>query len=327
MRQGCSVVESLLDDRRVIAELADPVRAGSITYVIGCGSSYWVGTIAAHLLREAGQLAVPVRASEFVLSSYPKIADSTVVGFSQSGETSETVQALEAAGEAGAATVAVSNTAGSTLDELADNSYVTPAGTEEAILATKSVDAAVAAAHELARAAGDGNESRSVDPEACRRAFDVDVDEAGQLLADAEAAYAVGTGLGYGLAGEAATKLGEGPRLHATPLPALELRHGPMANVDGTPVVLVDLGTTGPHTVRDLLADLATAGARTIVVHATDRAYDADETVPVPATPPATGATLKVLQRLTLATAAARGVSADDPPALSKYVETSDLRQ
>ncbi len=290
----------------------------------GCGSSYWTGEIGAAVLRGVGVDATAVRASEFLSGLWPT-AGATVVGYSQSGETTETVAALRRAAEGGARTVAVTNDPDSTLATESDATAAIGAGREEAILATKSVDGALAVTY--AMAAGIGAESP--DPEAvadaCRGALDVDPGPAVDALADAESAYVLGQGSGYGVAGEAATKVVEGGLVHASALPSLEITHGPLANVADLPVVTFVRAEEDHEGYRALLEQLVAADARPFVVTDGETSFPAAEAVVRLPRAPTVLPLVKAAQRLAVAVGLAKELDPDSPPALSKHVEWTHL--
>jgi len=147
MDEGCTAIRETFATRDRVASAADRLADADRIYAVGCGSSYWTATVAAAWFRERGRDAISVPASEFALSPYPVDAGTAVLAYSQPGETTETVGAVEGID---ADVVAVTNTAGSTLDGLADRSVVTPAGEEHAVLASESVDTALAVSWLLA---------------------------------------------------------------------------------------------------------------------------------------------------------------------------------
>lgn len=326
LEAGCTVIADTVARTAELRSLGDYLSGADRLYFLGCGSSYWVGEIGAAAFRSAGVDARAVASSEFLFSSYPVSETTAVVGLSQSGQTTETVRALERVERRGGMTAAVTNTAGSTLDRTAEASVVTPAGEERAVLATKSVDAAVAATTSLTDGVGASGsyEAREGVVDACRAMLETDVTPGVELLRGAERAYALGTDRSYGLAGECATKLGEGGLIGTTPLPALEVTHGPISNAAGVPVLLFALDTDLVAVYEDLLVELDDAGAETLVVHPPSVEYVADVSVEVP-TGESVLPALKYVQRLTLAVALDRGLDPDNPPELSKYVSWDSL--
>lgn len=323
LEEGCAAIERTLDAADDLDALRSAIERADRIYLTSCGSSHWAGVTAAKLLSRAGHDARATYASEFAFGDPPVDEDTLVVGLSQSGETTETVHAVRRASDRGAETGTVTNTADSTLDAVADHSFVTPAGEERAVLATKSVDAALTAAYLLA---GTAPETLRAAAESCRAVLDVPLVDGVASLSTTNRAYALGVGPAYGLAGEAATKFGEGPLVQTTPLPATEINHGPIANTRGTPVFLFATNPTAAHVYDGVVDDLSAAGARPVVVHHGDVDVDA----PVPAVElPGDGETvlpaLKYVQRVAVAAAVERDVDPDSPPSLSKHVERSDL--
>ncbi|WP_136687520.1 SIS domain-containing protein [Halorhabdus amylolytica] len=325
MRKGCDAIEATLEDRATLSVIADAISPASTYYFLGCGSSYWVGTVAARLFRAQDADASAVSAPEFYFGEYPIDGDTVVVASSQSGETTETLRAFEAAADAGARTVAVTNTAGSTLTAVADHTYVTPAGVEESVLATKSVDTAVTAAYVLGRELGDDAAQPDWTPETCRAVADRSYSDAVRTFRDAKHTYTLGTGVDYGLAGEAARKFGEGPLLHSTPMPAMEISHGPLANVEGDPVLLVVSDPSIAQHYEPLIGELREAGARVVAIQPDGLSLPCDASVDVPGGDPQFLFTLKAIQRLTLKLATDRGIDPDNPPSLSKHIERDEL--
>ena len=319
IRAGCTAIDETLRVRDELEPVRDAVADADRLYLAGCGSSYWAAVIAGYRFREADVDATAVHASDFLFADYLVGESTAVVGYSQSGETEETVRALDAAATAGATTVAMTNTAGSRLDERASRSFVTPAGEQEALFATKTVDAAVAASYPLAGLVDGRDGDLAAAGRRCRAALDIDLSPAVETLRDAECAYALGTGIEYGLAGETATKLGEAAVLHATPQPALEVAHGHVVNVDGDPVVLLATRTDAGGAHANVLSLLRDAGAETVVIHGPEAEYPADVAVELPASSRTVLPGLTVVQRLAREVALARGHDPDFPPGLSDY--------
>lgn len=321
LTEGCDAIGATLRMDDELGSVAEAVADADRVYLLGCGSSYWAAMMAGYRLRVAGVDATAVHAAEFLLSPHPVDADAAVFGFSQSGETEETVRALTAAAEAGATAIAVTNTPDSRLDRCAAQSFRTPAGEQEALLATKTVDAAVAMAYGVERLL-DGDAAER-DPEStverCRATLDVDLAAAVGVLEDADCTYALGTGTEFGLAGEAATKLGEAALLHTTPQPALEIAHGHVANVDGDAVVLLATDPPEGRAYANLLSLLDDAGARTIAVCSPDTTFTADVVVELPIAPGTVLPPLKLVQRLARRVSLERGYDPDEPPGLPEY--------
>lgn len=322
IREGPAVVEAVWDDQGALSDIGSELAAADRLYFLGCGSSYWTGEIIAASFRARGVDARTVQSSEFLFTNHRTGRDTIAVGLSQSGETTETVRALEHADEQGASTVALTNSAESSLATVADRRYITPAGTEHAVLATKSVNATVAAGALLVN--GDNSLALKNTVEGMQTALQRDVTAAADLFDDANRAYTVGSRVRFGLAGEAATKLGEGPLVQTTPLPGLEITHGPISNAAGVPVVLFTPVPSESKVFEKLLTELDDAGAQTLVVGPGADDFEAHATIPLPNTGTVLPS-LTVLQRLTLNLSKRRGLNPDSPPQLSKHVEWEQL--
>lgn len=325
IRDGCAAIAATFEDRRTLRGIANAVTPSSKWYFLGCGSSYWVASAAATSFRGIGCDSTAVTGSAFYFDEYPVDEATAVVAYSQSGETTETVRAMEAAAAEGARTIAITNSAGSTLARTAEQSYVTPSGTEQSVLATKSVDAAMVASLLLAGAVGEEATEITWSADTCRTIADRDLQEAVETFRDACRTYTLGTGIDYALAGEAARKFGEGPLIHSTPMPAMEISHGPLANVSGDPVLLVVSDPAMIDHYESLLEELRDAGAHVVAIHPEGTALAADASITVPAGTPQFLYTLKAIQRLTFVLARDRDIDPDQPPAISKHVERSDL--
>ena len=197
--------------------------------------------------------------------------DGALIAVTQSGATGSVLRLLERAGEEGIFRVVVTNEAESPAVRRADLAYVTRAGTETAIPATKSFTAALLALRWLGRewtAAAGGDASRADEdreiPSLLRRAIGhaPRIEHFVRGLAADRTWFFLGCGPLLPLAAEGALKMMETAVVPAIALRTEELVHGPFALVDGeTPVVLLaEPGGVSPGEARALAA-LAEAGA------------------------------------------------------------------
>ena len=289
-------------------------------FLTGCGSSYKVSIMVSSEMKDSGLEAEAIEASEIIFSSQNIDEDSLVIGFSQSGETSETAKALEKANELGAETLGVLNTEGSTIEDTADESIFTPAGKEDSVLATKSVDSALRAGLIL-RDIFAGEETEKI---SLGESLDTDISEIIRVLKDMEKAYCLGIGSFKGLAGEAATKLGEGPLIHANYMSSLEFSHGPKSHAKNLPVIVFALQPELESTYREFLQELGDSGAETIVFSPESIDYSEESDIEISVSEGLFPA-LKTVQRLATETAVEKGLDPDNPPNLSKHVEKENL--
>jgi len=236
-------------ERRVSLELALDRASVDRIHLVGCGTSYHAALYGAQLLRGQG---IPAQA--FLANEYHETClageSPLVIGVTQSGETADTLGALRTAQTAGAETLAVTNTVGSSAARECDHALFVRAGPEIGVAATKTFASQQTALHLLALWLGGGD----VDPDrvAALRAIPeqvqsiLDDDSAREVaaeLADSAAYFFIGRGTQYPVALEGALKLKEISYEHAEGFAAGELKHGPLALVtEETPIIALVTG-------------------------------------------------------------------------------------
>jgi glucosamine--fructose-6-phosphate aminotransferase (isomerizing) len=253
------------------------------------------------------------------------------VALSQSGRTDEIVETLAWAGDCGARTLAITNGAGSPVAQAAEVAFVTQAGAERAVPATKTFTTQLAALAVLAIGLGadlDADLLRLV-PDAIEAllAGQLDLDPIVAELADVQGVVVSGRGLAYSAALELALKLKEACYLHAMGLSYADLLHGPIAVVDArTPAIVLaaDAGPTLDGTV-DLALRVAGAGARAYAIGGGPRlAAASSRALPGPVLPEwlAPMGLIVPGQLLTEVLARRLGLDPDRPRGLNKITQT-----
>jgi glucosamine--fructose-6-phosphate aminotransferase (isomerizing) len=308
-------------------EMAAQVRASPWVTLIGCGTSYHAGLVAKYLLE--AHAGIPVRVemgSEFKYFSPP--IKGLVMGITQSGETADTLTALQKAKSHNCPTAAVTNVVGSSVTRLADHTLYTRAGPEIGVAATKSFTAQLAVFLQLASRLSDGALDGAIGTAhlAIGDALRTDLDAAISLCTGAKDIFFVGRGPFYPVALEGALKMKEISYIHAEGYPAGELKHGPFALLTPeTPVVAIAL--PGP-TYAAMISNIKEMKARHAPVIGIGAAGDqglaevVDVFIPVPEGPEAVHlltATV-ILQRLAYHTADALSRDIDRPRNLAKSV-------
>jgi glutamine---fructose-6-phosphate transaminase (isomerizing) len=281
----------------------------------------------------AGRLAT--LASPSIATAYRSRVDLSgvlAVGLSQSGKTEEIVETMAWASDCGAATLAITNGAASPLAETADVAFVTQAGTERAVPATKTFTTQLAALAVLAIGLG-----ADLDPGELRQAPDEieallagpgDLDPIVTELAGDHGVVVSGRGLAYAAALELALKLKEACYLHAMGLSYADLLHGPIAVVDArTPAILLaaDSGPTLRGTV-ELASRVTGAGARAYGIGGGDLlAAACTRALPGPRLPEWLAPLGLIVpgQLLTEALSRRLGLDPDHPRGLSKVTQTA----
>ncbi len=310
-------------------------------FITACGTAYHAGLVGKTLIERIARVPVEVMvASEFRYADPLVGADDVVLAISQSGETADTLAAMEEGRQKGALLWSIVNAIGSQAMRIADGYISMQVGPEIGVASTKAYTAPLVDLYMLAVLLGD---LRGTLPEAERRRLVADLrlvpDLVGQVLAREDEVVAVaktlkdvrnclyvGRGINMATAYEGALKLKEISYIHAEGYPAGEMKHGPIALLDEeTPVIA--LATRDPW-YEKMVSQVEQAKARGAPVIAV--ATEGDELIPpvadavlwVPPTPWLLSPVVTVvpLQMLAYHIAAMRGLDVDQPRNLAKSV-------
>jgi glucosamine--fructose-6-phosphate aminotransferase (isomerizing) len=306
-------VASLLEDRRQVLFVARGTSDNAAIY-----GRYLLETHAGVL----GGLVSPSVATHY--RARLDLSDAVVVAVSQSGATSEIVETQEWARSCGAATVAVTNVAGSPLASAADVALVTQAGPEVAVPATKTYMAQLVAMTVLAS----DLDLSPVPPVVSDLLASRDgVSEAVAVLRDADYAVVTGRGLMMGTALETALKLEETCLRPVRGYSYADLRHGPISVVTSGMAAVLVAAADGPMVapMTELARDLTSRGA-TVVGIGGDAVFADACSVPVrgPALPETLAPLGAIVPAQLVVEALARdlGLDPDAPRGLAKVTST-----
>ncbi|KTC91633.1 glutamine--fructose-6-phosphate transaminase (isomerizing) [Fluoribacter dumoffii] len=219
-------------------------------HIVACGTSYHAGMIAKYWLESLAGLPTQVEiASEYRYRDVVVPKDTLFITVSQSGETADTLAALQKAKSLGyLATLALCNVATSTLVREADCVFLTRAGVEIGVASTKAFTTQLVAFLMLSAALCHDERAKEVLkqlqelPACSERALQMneEIEELASLFVNKAHALFLGRGVQYPVALEGALKLKEISYIHAEAYPSGELKHGPLALVDeNMPVVAV----------------------------------------------------------------------------------------
>ena len=310
--------------------------------IVACGTSYHAGLLGKYAIERLARIPVEVAVASEYRYADPIVDEKTlVVAISQSGETTDTLAAVEAAQDFGGRVLAVTNTQGSLITREADAVLLTKAGPEICVASTKTFLAQVAAldllALELARTRDTvperellklGRDLRRA-PEKVEETLGLlegRVEEAAHVFEGARCALFLGRGPSYPVALEGALKLKEISYLPAEGYPAGEMKHGPIALVDeNCPVVAVlGEGLVREKTLSNVEETLARGAHVLTIAREDDKAARRISRVvlPIPDAPEMLDAlVLSVpLQLLAYRVAKNRGLDVDKPRNLAKSV-------
>ncbi|MBT8507880.1 glutamine--fructose-6-phosphate aminotransferase [Methanomicrobiaceae archaeon CYW5] len=222
-----------------IEEMQTVLKGARGMTVVASGTSYHAGMIFRYLMEEFSELPVRTEiASEF---RYVRPSpDEVVLVISQSGETADALAALRRAKFHRCRTVALTNTLGSSITREADHVFYTAAGPEISVAATKSFIAQLAALMKIVSLSQGAQCSLLLADvkQAIEAVLQLDVTKATDACAGASTLIAIGRGVFYPVALEAALKMKEISYIHAEGYAGGELKHGPFALLsEETPVV------------------------------------------------------------------------------------------
>jgi glucosamine--fructose-6-phosphate aminotransferase (isomerizing) len=306
--------------------------------ILGCGSAHIAGTLGAHLLETLTRLPAHAEpASEFRYRNPVIEQDTLYIAVSQSGETFDTLAAVQEIKRRGGRVLGIVNVVGSTIARECGRGVYLHAGPEISVVATKTFTCTLVAFALLAIHIGrirDLSPARGGRLLAALAALPAQIDGiiareaelaslAGRLLA-CEHAYFVGRSAGYAVAMEGALKLKEVSYLHAEAYPASELKHGPLALISPqTPTIVVmprdELFGKNISTVEEIRAR---RGPVLAVTHPGELPAAVDGAFAVPASEPELDPILLTipLQLLAYHVALLKGRDIDQPRNLAKSV-------
>ncbi|MBN9106579.1 MAG: glutamine--fructose-6-phosphate transaminase (isomerizing) [Propionibacteriaceae bacterium] len=264
---------------------ASELRSIDKIIVVACGSAYYAGLVAKYAIEHWTRIACEVEiASEFRYRD-PIIDGSTlVVTISQSGETADTLMAIRHAREQRAKVIAICNTNGATIPRESDAVIYTHAGPEIGVASTKGFLTQVAACYllglYLAQVRGTmfDDEIHAVmtelaaTPPLIQQVLDGlgPIKELAARFVGTKSVLFLGRHVGYPVALEGALKLKEIAYLHAEGFPAGELKHGPIALVEGGVPIFVVVPPQGRDQLHDKVVsniqEVRARGALTIVL-------------------------------------------------------------
>ncbi len=309
--------------------------------IVACGTSWHAGLVGKFLLEEVARVPVEVDySSEFRYRRSLVGPRTLVVGISQSGETADTVAALTDAKRAGAPTVGVVNVPGSAIARLVDGVLATHAGPEIGVASTKAFTTQLVALALLAFYAREARGLGSLEPGdpflsglahlpvalGQALALEPKIEKLSRSLAHSRDVLFLGRGAHYPVALEGALKLKEISYIHAEGYPAGEMKHGPIALIDGElPVVALAPKDFLYDKVASNLREVKAREGRLIAFVSPgdeDVATFADELLEVPLVHPALQPVVSVvpLQLLAYHVARRRGCDVDQPRNLAKSV-------
>ncbi|MCC6261383.1 MAG: glutamine--fructose-6-phosphate transaminase (isomerizing) [Anaerolineales bacterium] len=327
-----------LPELKLTPELAKRIQR---IYITACGTAAYAGMVGKYLIEKIARIPVEVViASEFRYSD-PIVDENTVVmAISQSGETADTLAAMEEGRKKGAIIWSIVNAIGSQAMRVSDGTIAMQTGPEIGVASTKAFTAPLVDQYMLAILLADlrgtlDEKTRKqlvadlrLIPDLAGRALDKEseIEKVAYQLKDIAGCLYLGRGINMPIAYEGALKLKEISYIHAEGYPAGEMKHGPIALIDEEMPVLC-LAPQDPWHEK-MISQIQQAKARGGMVIAVATEGDelvanmADHILWIPKTPWMLSPIISVLplQLLAYHIAAIRGLDVDQPRNLAKSV-------
>ncbi|MBK7761924.1 MAG: glutamine--fructose-6-phosphate transaminase (isomerizing) [Bacteroidetes bacterium] len=324
-----------------ITEYLPRINNAKRIIITACGTSWHSGLIAEYLIEELARVPVEVEyASEFRYRNPIVTEKDVVIAISQSGETADTLSAIQIAKDRQALIYGICNVIGSSIARASHAGSYTHAGPEIGVASTKAFTAQVTIltllALQLAQAKGTISQSRLRQilyeleqiPSKVAEALKTNdkVKEIAAKYKDAHNFLYLGRGLSFPIALEGALKLKEISYIHAEGYPAAEMKHGPIALIDeNMPVVFIATNMSAYEKIVSNIQEVKARKGKVIaIVNSGDSQIKAlaDEVIELPETDELLSPLVSIvpLQLLSYHIALMRGCNVDQPRNLAKSV-------
>lgn len=317
------------------------LKEASRILIIACGTSWHAGLVAEYIIEELCRIPVEVEyASEFRYRNPIINKGDIIIAVSQSGETADTLVAIEKAKEQGAIIFGILNVVGSSIARASHAGAYTHAGPEIGVASTKAFTAQLVVLTMVALKLA--HERGSIDPKRYLHLLNElqqipdkisivlqqndHIRELAEKYKDAGDFLYLGRGYNFPIALEGALKLKEISYIHAEGYPAAEMKHGPIALVDEKlPVVFVATKDSYHEKIVSNIQEIKARKGKVIaVISEGDETIEgmADDTIKVPEADEIVAPLLSVipLQLLSYHIGMAKGLDVDKPRNLAKSV-------
>ncbi|MCK9612611.1 MAG: glutamine--fructose-6-phosphate transaminase (isomerizing) [Bacteroidales bacterium] len=324
-----------------IIDYIEKITKANRIIIVACGTSWHAGLVGEYLFEDLARVPVEVEyASEFRYRNPVIYENDVVIAISQSGETADTLAAIELAKSKGATIIGICNVVGSSIPRATHAGSYTHAGPEIGVASTKAFTAQVTILTLMALMIADRKGSISKSrfyqiinqleqiPEKIEKTLKVneDIVSLSKIFKDARNFLYLGRGYNFPVALEGALKLKEISYIHAEGYPAAEMKHGPIALIDEKmPVVVI---ATQQSVYEKIISNIEEVKARKGIIIAIVTEGDktvqkiADYIIEVPETDEILVPLLATipLQLLSYHIAVMRGCNIDQPRNLAKSV-------
>ena len=330
MEQKETLARAINSDPELIQKATKMIQNAYGTMLVGCGTAGKVAMIGEYLFANVAKKHVNVKfGSEFKSARHFLTDRSLVIAISQSGETADTLEALEIAKAKGAKIISIVNVETSTMARMSDLVIPLKAGPEKAVASTKATTSQIAILTLLAYAvAGKADEGKQLLIEAegklndlLNPRYECHIEDVAEKIKDAQDIMIIGRDMNFPIALESAIKLQEVSYIHAEGFAGGELKHGPIALIsEGTPCIVIAPNDEYKNEILSNAMELKARGALLIGI-STENAEIFDIWIKVPSVGNASPILdLIPIQILAYKLAVARQTDPDMPRNLAKSV-------
>src|ERR1700754_1816902 len=265
-----------------IQQNMDKLTRANRIVMVGCGTSWHAGLVAEYVFEELCRIPVEVEyASEFRYRNPVIHPGDVIIAISQSGETADTLVAIEKAKEQGAFILGVVNVVGSSIARISHAGAYSHAGPEIGVASTKAFTAQLAVLTMIALKIAQEKKTIAPQrylellselhavPEKAKEVLKLNdaIKKLAEKYSDAKDALYLGRGYNFPVALEGALKLKEISYIHAEGYPAAEMKHGPIALVDETlPVVFVATKDSYHHKIISNMQEIKARKGKVISI-------------------------------------------------------------
>lgn len=324
-----------------ILEHQDKLVNAKRIIIVACGTSWHAGLVGEYLIEELCRIPVEVEyASEFRYRNPLIYKDDVIIAISQSGETADTLAAIELAKESGATIIGICNVVGSSISRATHAGSYTHAGPEIGVASTKAFTAQVTLLTLMALMIGKRRETITNErysqllhdleqiPEKVKQVLQLNdtIKLIAELFVSTRHFLYLGRGINFPVALEGALKLKEISYIHAEGYPAAEMKHGPIALIDEEMPVffLANNKELKEKVISNIQEVKARKGIVIALINEGDHSVNglANFTIPIPETDELLSPLISAipLQLLAYHIAVLRGCNVDQPRNLAKSV-------
>ncbi len=270
MDQKFSVFQAFKESKQEALKAAEIIKKAEKVFIIGAGTAHKVALLAQYIFsRFGGKECIACVSSEF--ENFAKFVNekTIVIAVSQSGETADTLEAIEIAKSRGAKIVSIINAENTSMHRKSNIVIPVCAGIEKAVASTKSTTGQIIIAYVLAFLLSNSFEKNSKELEKAlndlskllsNNSFIEQIQTLAEKIKSKEKLFVLGRGMNYPIALEAAIKLQEVCYLPVIGFPGGEIKHGPLALIEeGIPCIVL---LSEDETKNDTLSNANTVKSR-----------------------------------------------------------------